>query len=66
MQDSCLHVAEGTFHFIVDTGCYCAAPPFKEDFEELIELPKPITLSGITSDTKVTHGGIVSLKETKL
>ena len=39
MQDNCLHVTEGAFHFIVDTGCSCIASFFKEDFEELIGLP---------------------------
>ena len=62
LQDNCLHVAEGAFHFIVDTGCSCTASPFKEDFEELILLPKPITLSGIAGNAKVTHGGVIRLQ----
>ena len=50
---------DGSFQFIVDTGCSTSASPCKDDFEELIQLPKPVTLHGIAGDSKVTQGGIM-------
>ena len=47
------------FTSFVYTGGSCTASLFEEDFEEWTELPKPITLSGIAGNAKVTHGGII-------
>jgi hypothetical protein len=57
MFDDHYNVIEGSFHFIVDTGCSTSASPHKEDFSKLWELPRPITLHGITENSSVTHGG---------
>jgi hypothetical protein len=50
---------DGTFHFIVDTGCSTSASPYKEDFESLFDLPKPITLQGIAGNSQVTQAGMM-------
>ena len=48
---------EGSFHFILDTGCSTSVSCHREDFENLVTLPKPITLHGVAGDSKVTLGG---------
>ena len=57
--NSTLNVIDGAFHVIVDTGCTNSATPFKEDFEELVELKHPAKLHGIGGITETTHGGIL-------
>jgi hypothetical protein len=47
------------FHVIVDTGCSTSASPFKEDFETLGPLKKPVTLTGIAGTSTVTQGGVI-------
>jgi len=54
-----LSLLDGAFHVIVDTGCTNSASPFKEDFEELKTLPKPIKLHGIGGVTETTQGGVL-------
>ena len=46
---------KGVFSFIVDTGCSYSYSPFKEDFETLTPLEKPITLKGVVVDILCTH-----------
>ena len=53
---------KGIFSFIVDTGCSCSCSPFKEDFETLMLLEKPITLNGVVGEVQCTHAGVIKVQ----
>ena len=50
---------EGSFHFIVDTGCTTSVSCHEDYFEQLELLSSPITLHGVAGDSKVTSGGVI-------
>ena len=50
---------DGAFHVIIDTGCSTSASPYKEDFESLGPLRKPVTLTGIAGESTVTKVGLL-------
>ena len=50
---------DGAFTCIVDSGCSTSATPYKEDFEHLTTLNKPVELNGIAGKSTVTKGGIL-------
>ena len=52
----------GIISFIMDSGCGCSCSPFEEDFEFLQDLPKPVTLQGVTGDQTCTKGGMIRLQ----
>ena len=53
---------QGSFSYIVDTGCSCSCTPDINDFEEIKDLKEPITLSGVTGDIECTKGGIIKFQ----
>ena len=52
-------LVKGAFHCIVDSGCSTLTTPYREDFECLGPLNKPVTLNGIAGSSVVTSGGII-------
>ena len=53
---------EDCFSFIVDTGCSCSCSPIKEDFKQLVKLPTPITLKGITGEVICKYGRTIKVE----
>ena len=53
---------EGSFQFVVDSGCTTSVTSHREDFEHLEYLPIPITLHGVAGDSKVVEGGTMKFE----
>ena len=53
---------EGSFTYIVDTGCSCSCTPDINDFESVVDLKEPITLKGVNGDIECTKGGTIKLE----
>jgi hypothetical protein len=56
-NDNHFNLIDGSFHFIVDTGCSMSCSPCEKDFSELRYLLRPIVLHGIAGNSTVTQGG---------
>ena len=50
---------EGSFSYIVDSGCSCSCTPDINDFEEIKDLKEPIKLNGVTGEVECDKGGII-------
>ena len=56
------NLTDGVVSWIVDTGCDCSCSHDKQDFKEIIKLPKLIILKGVTGDREFTRGGIIRIQ----